>query len=84
MLVGIIDCTNVVKFILYVGPVRPSLEIRITVTYCASSFVGRQSQSRNCYENIKFENIQGFLRTSREHFHDVESVPIQFSDVRKI
>ena len=32
--------------------VRPSLEIRITVTYCASSFIGRQSQSRNCYEII--------------------------------
>ena len=53
------------------------------MTYCASSFVGRQSQSRNCYEIIiktrvhkrgSTRTFKGFLghvsRTSREHFHD--------------
>ena len=44
------------------------------MTYCASSFVGRQSQSRNCYEIIIKTRVQReagqFLRTSREHFHD--------------
>ena len=47
------------------------------MTYCASSFVGRQSQSRrNCYEiiiktRVHKEAARGqFSRTSREHFHD--------------
>ena len=47
------------------------------MTYCASSFVGRQSQSRNCYHYeiiIKTRvHKRGSTRTfkgSREHFHD--------------
>ena len=47
--------------------------------YCASSFIGRQSQSRNCYEIIGFikeaghhirEHSRVIEENFREHFHD--------------